>query len=153
MGAIIFACILAAFLGYIYGNRIRPNQKLRKALAEVRQKCQAVLEEGRKGVYKTLVQEEQKSSELVVEVKELAVTQAGQVKVQYLSAYYKNPAFRTRKGEALLQEVQGLLGDYLPASEIEWYEQEDRHAHLRAFVQAIDTVKHPHQLRKLHHGK
>ncbi|WP_207434628.1 hypothetical protein [Sabulibacter ruber] len=153
MGAIIFACILAAFLGYIYGNRIRPNRKLKRALAEVKQKCQAVLEEGRKGVYKTLVTQEQKSSELVVEIKELAITQAGQVKVQYLNAYYKNPAFRTRKGEALLQEVQGLLGDYLPQHEIEWYDEKDRHETIKSFVQAIDTIYYPHQVRQLHHGK
>jgi hypothetical protein len=73
-----------------------------------------------------------------VEVKELAVTKAGQVKVEYLSAFYKNPEFRTRKGEALLKEVQGLLGDYLPLHEIEWYETTERHENIKNFVKTFD---------------
>ncbi|WP_210465332.1 MULTISPECIES: hypothetical protein [Rufibacter] len=146
--AIFFAFILAAILGYIYGHRIRPNKRLQKTLRELKEKCSAVLEDEKKGVYKTIVTENQKSSELVVEVKELAVTQAGQVKVQYLGAYYKNPAFRTRKGPELLQEVQGLLGDYLPKQEIEWYEVNGRHAAIKEFVKELETIENPHTARK-----
>ncbi len=103
-----------------------------------------MLEDEKKGVYKTIVTDNQKSSELVVEVKELAVTQGGQVKVQYLNAYYKNPVFRTRKGAELLQEVHGLLGDYLPKNEIEWYEVNGRHQNIREFVQELETVQKSH---------
>ncbi|RNI27232.1 hypothetical protein EFA69_13810 [Rufibacter immobilis] len=142
--AFFFAFLLAAFLGYLYGYYIRPNQKLRKAVEKVKAQCVAALEEGRKGVYKTIVTDQQNASELVVEVKELALTQGGQVKVQYLNAFYKNPEFRTRKGEALLQEVRGLLGEYLPASEVEWYETEARHARIRELVQTIDPKHSTH---------
>ncbi len=134
-----FAIIIAFIAGYIYGHKIRPNKRLKKALKEVREKCTAVLEEGNKGVYKTVVSDNNKSSELVVEVKELAVTKTGQVKVQYLSAFYKNPEFRTKKGEALLEEVHGLLGEYLPADEIEWYETPQRHANIKNYLHTINT--------------
>ncbi|PIQ22681.1 MAG: hypothetical protein COW65_01755 [Cytophagales bacterium CG18_big_fil_WC_8_21_14_2_50_42_9] len=140
MGILIIS-LVAAFLGYVYGYYISPNQRLRKALKEVREKCQMALEEGNKGVYKTIVTNHNESSELVVEVKELAVTQNGQVKVQYLSAFYKNPEFRTRKGDALLKEVHGLLGDYLPLNEIEWYETTERHENIKKYLNSI-TLNH-----------
>lgn len=135
---IIFTFVFAFLLGYIYGYRIKPNQRLREKTREVRDKYKAILEEGRKGVYKTIVMDEHKSSELVVEVKELAVTELGQVKVQYLSAFYKNPAFRTRKGEALLNEVNDLLGDFLPLHEIEWYETEKRNEKIRDHLHSFE---------------
>ncbi len=134
--------ILGALLGYIYGYHIRPKKRLRQAVRDVRERCVAALEEGNRGVYKTVVTDNnRKSSELVVEVKELAVTQSGQVKVQYLSAFYKNPEFRTRKGEALLKEVQGLLGDYLHLNEIEWYETNERHENIKKYLNSI-TLTH-----------
>lgn len=136
---IFLVFLIAFFLGYLYGYRIKPNQRLREARRELREQCQAVLDEGRKGVYKTIVMDQNKSSELVVEVKELAVTEGGQVKVQYLSAFYKNPDFRTRKGDALLSEVHGLLGDYLPLHEIEWYETTERHEHIRNYVDSLNN--------------
>ncbi|QMU29296.1 hypothetical protein [Adhaeribacter radiodurans] len=140
--AIFWTFIIGALLGYIYGYHIRPKQRLKYAVREVRDKCVAALEEGNKGVYKTVVTNSaNKSSELVVEVKELAITQSGQVKVQYLSAYYRNPEFRTRKGEALLKEVQGLLGDYLPLSEIEWYETNERHENIKKYLNSV-TLNH-----------
>ncbi|ALI97718.1 hypothetical protein [Rufibacter tibetensis] len=142
--AFVFAFILAAFLGYIYGHRIRPNLKLQKALRDFQSRAAAILEDEKKGVYKTIVTDNQKSSELVVEVKELAVTQGGQVKVEYLSAYYKNPVFRTRKKAEMLQEVYDLLGEYLPKNEIEWYEVNGRHANLKEFVKELDTEQKPH---------
>ncbi|MBC3538840.1 hypothetical protein ACFSC6_20540 [Rufibacter sediminis] len=142
--ALFFAFILAGFLGYIYGHRIRPNQKLQRTLKELQEKCRAVLEDEKKGVYKTIVTDHQKSSELVVEVKELAVTQGGQVKVQYLSAFYKNPEFRTRKGPELLQEVHGLLGEYLPKNEIEWFEVNGRHQNIKEFVTELESIQNPH---------
>ncbi|KAA3438838.1 hypothetical protein FOA19_10470 [Rufibacter hautae] len=135
-------------LGYIYGHRIRPNRRLQKIMRELKEKCSAVLEDEKKGVYKTIVTENQNSSELVVEVKELAVTETGQVKVQYLNAFYKNPSFRTRKGTELLQEVHGLLGEYLPKQEIEWYEVNGRHAAIKEFVNELDTIQNPHTARK-----
>ena len=144
MGILIIS-LVTAFLGYIYGYYVRPNQRLRKALKEVREKCRVALEEGNKGVYKTIVTDHNKSSELVVEIKELAVTQNGQVKVQYLSAYYKNPEFRTRKGDALLKEVHGLLGEYLPLNEIEWYETTERHENIKKYLDSI-TINHHHLL-------
>ncbi|RNI29130.1 hypothetical protein [Rufibacter latericius] len=144
---IAFILILGGFLGYIYGSRIRPNQKLQKTIQDLQEKCRAVLEDEHKGVYKTIVTDKQKSSELVVEVKELAVTQGGQVKVQYLSAFYKNPEFRTRKGPELLQEVHGLLGEYLPKNEIEWYEVNGRHQKIKEFVVELDSVQNPHTAR------
>lgn len=115
---------------------------MRKALKEVREKCIAALEEGNKGVYKTIVTDHNQSSELVVEIKELAVTQHGQVKVQYLSAFYNNPEFRTRKGDALLKEVHGLLGEYLPLNEIEWYETTERHENIKKYLHSIDDHTH-----------
>jgi hypothetical protein len=135
---IIFTFVFAFFLGYIYGYRIKPNRRLREKIREVRDRYKAILEEGRQGVYKTIVMDENKSSELVVEVKELAVTELGQVKVQYLSAFYKNPEFRTRKGEALLNEVNGLLGDFLPLHEIEWYETDKRDEKIRDHLHSFE---------------
>src|SRR5690606_6180879 len=96
------------------------------------------LDEGNRGVYKTIVSDDNGTSELVVEIKELATTEGGQVKVQYLSAFYKNPAFRTRKGEALLQEMRDLLGDYLPLHEIEWYETGQRHENIKQHNTNLD---------------
>lgn len=143
---IFFVFLIAFFLGYIYGYRIKPNQRLRRERRELREKCQAILDEGRKGVYKTIVMDQNKSSELVVEVKELAVTEAGQVKVEYLSAFYKNPDFRTRKGDALLNEVRGLLGEYLPLHEIEWYETTERHENIRNYAESLNS-KHQKRYR------
>jgi spore cortex formation protein SpoVR/YcgB (stage V sporulation) len=143
--AIFWTFIIGALVGYIYGYHIRPKQRLRKALLEARAKCMAVLEEGNKGVYKTIVTDQNKSSELVVEVKELAVTKNGQVKVQYLDAFYKNPEFRTSKGDALLKEVHGLLGDYLPLQEIEWYETTERHENINKYLNHI-SYTHPNLL-------
>jgi spore cortex formation protein SpoVR/YcgB (stage V sporulation) len=111
---------------------------LRNALIEAKEKCRLALEEGHKGVYKTIVTDQNKSSELVVEVKELAITQTGQVKVEYLSAFYKNPEFRTKKGEALLKEVHGLLGEYLPLHEIEWYETTMRHERIKNHLDSLN---------------
>jgi hypothetical protein len=139
---IFWTFILGALLGYIYGYYIRPKQRLRQALREVREKCTAVLEGGNKGIYKTLITDNDKSSELVVEIQELAVTQNSQVKVKYLSAYYKNPEFRTRKGEALLKEVHGLLGDYLPLNEIEWYDNTSRQANIKSYLNNINITQH-----------
>jgi hypothetical protein len=130
--------LIAFFIGYVYGYKIRPNQRLRETIKDVREKCTAVLEEGNKGVYRTIVMDNDKSSELVVEVKELAVTKNGQAKVQYLSAYYKNPDFRTKKGNALLEEVHGLLGEYLPMHEIEWFDTTSRHKNIKDYVDALD---------------
>jgi spore cortex formation protein SpoVR/YcgB (stage V sporulation) len=138
---IFWMLVLGAFLGYLYGYYVRPNQQLRNALKESKEKCIAALEEGNKGVYKTIVTDNNNSSELVVEVKELAVTQNGQVKVQYLSAFYKNPEFRTKKGEALLKEVHGLLGEYLPLSEIEWYETTERHENIKKYLDTLNTTQ------------
>lgn len=139
--------VIAFFLGYIYGYHIKPKFHFRKILKELKEKCMAALEEGNKGVYKTIVTENNKSSELVVEVKELAVTQNGQVKVQYLSAFYKNPEFRNKKGEALLKEVHGLLGEYLPLNEIEWYETTQRHENIKKYINTLDTA-HKELFRK-----
>jgi hypothetical protein len=61
------------------------------------------------------------------------------VKVQYLSAFYQNPEFRTKKGDALLAEVHGLLGEYLPINDIEWYESSERHAAIKNYVHSLDT--------------
>lgn len=143
---IFLVFIIAFFMGYFYGYRIKPNQRLRQERRELREKCQAVLDEGRKGVYKTIVMDQNKSSELVVEVKELAVTEGGQVKVQYLSAFYKNPDFRTKKGDALLSEVHGLLGEYLPLHEIEWYETGGRQEHIRNYMDSLNN-KHKKRFR------
>lgn len=137
--------VIGAALGYIFGHYLKPNRRLRKVIQEARQANMAVLEEGNKGVYRTVVTEHDQTSELVVEVKELAVTKAGQVKVEYLSAFYKNPAFRTRKGEALLREVRELLGDYLPLSDIEWYENAERQISAQQNLKTLDTL-HKHQL-------
>ncbi|AKQ45194.1 hypothetical protein TH63_05400 [Rufibacter radiotolerans] len=140
----ILIFFIGAFAGYLYGYKIKPNNQLRNALKEIREKGNLLLEDARKGVYKTIVTDQSASSELVVEVKELALTQAGQVKVEYLGAFYKNPAFRTRKGEALLQEVQGLLGDYLPQNEIEWYDTSARQDNMRELIQTLDEVQKTH---------
>lgn len=139
--------VIAFLIGYIYGYYIKPKFKVRRTLKELREKCITALEEGNKGVYKTIVTENNKSSELVVEVKELAVTQNGQVKVQYLSAFYKNPEFRNKKGEALLKEVHGLLGEYLPLNEIEWYETTQRHENIKKYINTLDNA-HKELFRK-----
>ena len=144
----IILLLIGAIIGYFYGSRIKPNKELQETLQEIKTKGQALLEEGKKGVYKTIVTDNQNSSELVVEVKEQAVTTGGQVKVQYLSAHYKNPDFRTRKGEALLQEVQGLLGEYLPQHEIEWYDTHERQENLREFLTALDATQTHNRQRK-----
>ncbi len=141
---IFWTFILGAVLGYIYGHRIKPNLRLRKALSLARETCQTALREGNKGVYRTIVTEEHQSSELTVEVQELAVTQAGQVKVAYVSAFYKNPSFRTRKGEALLREVRELLGDYLPQDEIEWYNDTARKTHIKEQLNTLDNLHNHH---------
>lgn len=140
--AIFWTFVIGIIIGYVYGYHIRPKQRWRKALKEVREKCITALEEGNKGVYKTFVTDASKSSELVVEVKELAVTKNGQVKVQYLSAFYKNPEFRTRKGSALLEEVHGLLGEYLPLNEIEWYETTERHENIKKYLSSPPLTHH-----------
>lgn len=135
-----FVFIIAFTIGYLYGYKIRPNKRLRAKLREVDEQCKAVLEGGNKGVYKTIVMDKDKSSELVAEIQELAVTDRGQVKVKYLSAYYKNPEFRTKKGEALLTEVHGLLGEYLPLNEIEWFENTGRQETIHNFVDNLHTT-------------
>ncbi|WP_303409630.1 hypothetical protein [Pontibacter sp. BT731] len=127
-------------LGYIVGHYVMPNRKLRQALQDVRKQCAAALEEGNKGVYKTIVTDNGKSSELVVEVRELAITKTGQVKVEYVSAQYRNPDFRTKKGEALLSEVRDLLGEYLPLNDIEWYETTDRHENIKKYLNSLDLI-------------
>ncbi|PTX18296.1 hypothetical protein C8N40_10695 [Pontibacter mucosus] len=132
--------VIGAVLGYMYGHYLKPNLSLRKAIQEARQASQAVLQEGHQGVYRTVVSDHNEQSELVVEVKELAVTQAGMVKVEYLSAFYKNPSFRTKKGEALMREVRELLGDYLPLSDIEWYETTERQEQARKSLQTLDAL-------------
>ncbi len=144
---IIFLTSIFAFLfGYLYGYKIKPNQRLRETIQSVKEQCIAALEEGNRGVYKTVVSDDDKTSELVVEVKELAVTEGGQVKVQYISAFYKNPGFRTKKGEALLNEVRDLLGDYLPLHEIEWYETTTRHENIKKHLDSLNK-NFKHQLR------
>lgn len=138
---IFLTLIIGLALGYVYGHYIRPKQILRHALQEVKQKCIAVLETGNQGVYRTIVTDHNQSSELIVEVRELAVTKTGQVKVQYLGAFYKNPDFRTSKGDALLKEVQSLLGDYLPQNEIEWYETTHRQENIKKYLNDL-TITH-----------
>ena len=142
---VILTFIIGALLGYIYGYYIRPKQRLHQTIQEVRQKCISALQGGNRGVYKTIVTDNSRSSELVVEIQEQAVTQNGQVKVQYLSAYYKNPEFRTRKGDALLKEVHGLLGDYLPLNEIEWYDNAGRQEQIKKYLNNL-TITQYHQL-------
>lgn len=122
------------------GHYVMPNRKLRQALHDVRTQCAAALEEGNKGVYKTIVTDNGKSSELVVEVRELAITKTGQVKVEYVSAQYRNPDFRNKKGEALLSEVRDLLGEYLPLNDIEWYETTDRHENIKKYLNSLDLI-------------
>jgi hypothetical protein len=139
---IFWTFVIGALLGYVYGYYIRPKQRLRQAIREVREQCIAALEGGNKGVYRTIVTDNNRSSELVVEIQEQALTQNGQVKVRYLGAYYKNPEFRTRKGEALLKEVQGLLGDYLPLHEIEWYDTTKRQEHIKKYLNNLTLTQH-----------
>ncbi|WP_266205159.1 hypothetical protein [Pontibacter kalidii] len=141
---IFWTLVIGAVLGYMFGYYIKPNQRLQKAIEQARQASMAVLEQGRQGVYRTVVTDHNQQSELVVEVKELAVTQAGQVKVEYLSAFYRNPDFRTKKGEALMREVRELLGDYLPLSDIEWYENAARQEQARKSLQSLDTLDKHH---------
>lgn len=136
---ILFTLIIGFLIGYFYGYKIKPNRRLREQVKELKEQCISALEEGNKGVYRTIVMDQSKSSELVVEVKELAVTESGQVKVEYLSAYYKNPDFRTSKGEALLKEVRDLLGDFLPLQEIEWYETNERHENIKKYVHSLEN--------------
>ena len=141
---VFWTFVVAALLGYVIGHYVKPNHRLQKAIKIARETCTAVLEQGNKGVYRTFVTEQNKTSELVIEVKELAVTSGGQVKVEYLEAYYKNPEFRTRKGEALLKEVRELLGDYLPLNDIEWYETTERHEQIKKHLSTLDNL-HKHQ--------
>ncbi|RDV16888.1 hypothetical protein DXT99_01900 [Pontibacter diazotrophicus] len=138
---VFWTFVVAALLGYVIGHYVKPNHRLQKEIKKAREICMAALEQGNKGVYRTLVTEQNKSSELVIEVKELAVTQGGQVKVEYLEAYYKNPEFRTRKGEALLKEVRELLGDYLPLNDIEWYETTERHDNIKKHLNTLDNLR------------
>lgn len=140
--AIFITAIIAALLGYIYGYYIRPRQKLRQTIREVREKCQAVLEAGNKGVFRTIVTDQDQTSELVVEIQQQAYTQNGQVKVQYLNAYYKNPAFRTSKGDALLKEVHGMLGEYLPGNEIEWYDNSQKQEQIKKYLNTLTITQH-----------
>jgi hypothetical protein len=133
--------VIGALVGYLIGHYVWPNFQKRKMLQEAKAKCLAALEEGNKGIYKTIVTEKDKSSELVAEIRELAVTKTGQVKVEYLSAFYKNPEFRTKKGDALLREVHGLLGEYLPLNEIEWYETTERHENIKKFLASLDKTQ------------
>ena len=137
---IFMTFIIAFFFGYLYGYKIRPNKRLRKKLQEIDEQCKAVLDGGNIGVYRTIVMDNNQSSELVVEVKELAVTERGQVKVQYLSAFYANPEFRNKKGEALMNEVRDLLGDYLPLNEIEWFEKGQQHENIKNYVDSLHNT-------------
>ena len=141
---IFWTLVIGAIIGYVFGYYIKPNLSFRQATRQVRDMLTTALEEKNKGVYKTIVTDHNQSSELVVEVKELAVTSAGQVKVEYISAYYKNPEFRTRKGEALLREVRELLGDYLPLNEIEWYENGERNEIINKNLNKIDQLQKEH---------
>jgi hypothetical protein len=139
---IFLTFIIGALLGYIYGYFIRPKQRLHQTIREVRAKCTEALEGGNRGVFKTIVSDNNRSSELVVEIQEQAVTEHGQVKVRYLSAFYKNPEFRTRKGEALLKEVHGLLGDYLPVNEIEWYDNAEKQEHIKKYLNSLTITQY-----------
>ncbi|WP_439882321.1 hypothetical protein ACSX1A_03970 [Pontibacter sp. MBLB2868] len=137
---IFWTLVIGAVLGYMYGHYIKPNLRLRKAIKAARETCETALQEGNKGVYRTIITDHNQSSELTVEVQELAVTQAGQVKVAYINAFYKNPDFRNRKGEALLREVRELLGDYLPRNEIEWYENSERREQVKEQIKNLDNL-------------
>ena len=139
---IFWTFVIAAVLGYVAGHYIKPNHRLHKAIKQAREIGNSLLQQGNKGVYKTIVTDNNQSSELVIEVKELAVTSGGQVKVEYVEAYYKNPTFRTKKGEALLREVRELLGDYLPLNNIEWYETTERHENLKKHLDDLDHLRH-----------
>lgn len=141
---IFWMFVIGAVLGYIIGYHIKPNYRLHKAIKKAKEVCNTALQEGNKGVYRTIITDHNQSSELTVEVRELAITQAGQVKVEYISAYYKNPEFRTRKGEALLREVRELLGDYLPANDVEWYETNERHERIREKLNSLDNLHKNH---------
>lgn len=141
---LFWTLVVGAVLGYVYGFYLKPNKLLRKSIEEAKQTCQLALQEGRKGVYRTLVQDHDQSSELVVEVKELALTQASQVKVEYLSAFYKNPSFRTKKEEALLREVRDLLGDYLPEQDIEWYDNRPRQTNIQEQLNNLNKLHEQH---------
>ncbi|WP_204281967.1 hypothetical protein [Pontibacter burrus] len=141
---IFWTFVIGAVLGYLIGHYVRPNMRLRQSLEKAKQLAGTMLQEGHKGVYKTIVTDNNQTSELIVEVKELAVTKGGQVKVEYISANYKNPDFRTRKGEALLQEVRDLLGDYLPLEDIEWYETTEQHERIKRNLHTADTLHKQH---------
>ncbi|WP_165838209.1 hypothetical protein [Pontibacter arcticus] len=141
---IFWIFVIGALLGYLFGYFIKPNLTLRNAIKEARDKGMLALQEHNKGVYKTIVTDHNQSSELVVEVKELAVTSGGQVKVEFVSACYKNPEFRTKKGEALLREVRELLGEYLPQNEIEWYENKERENTIRQHLTSLDNLHKTH---------
>ncbi|MFD2512574.1 hypothetical protein ACFSRY_01735 [Pontibacter locisalis] len=138
---IFWTLLIGVLLGYVYGHYIKPNRKLHKAIQEARRACAVLQEDGNKGVYRTIITDHNQTSELVAEVRELAVTKAGQVKVEYISAYYKNPEFRTKKGEALLREVRELLGEYLPLSEIEWYENSERDERIHRQLSKLDNLE------------
>ncbi|RIJ42108.1 hypothetical protein D1627_07445 [Pontibacter oryzae] len=131
-------------LGYFYGHQIKPNRQLRRAIQTAKEACAAAMQQGNRGVYRTVITDHNQTSELTVEVEELAVTQAGQVKVTFHSAFYKNPEFRTKKGEALLREVRELLGDYLPANEIEWFERTEKQNNITRQQQIIDNLHQEH---------
>lgn len=136
--------VIAAALGYIIGHYVHPNIRLRKAISEAKEIGKKALGEGNQGVYRTIITDHNQSSELVVEVREQAVTKSGQVKVEYLSANYKNPVFRTKKGEALLREVRDLLGEFLPANEIEWYENHERHTNINKQLHSLENLQKEH---------
>jgi hypothetical protein len=138
---IFWMFVIGAVLGYVFGHYVKPNRKLHKAINEAKGACAILQEEGNKGVYRTVITDHNQTSELITEIKELAITKAGQVKVEYLSATYKNPEFRTRKGEALLREVRELLGDFLPFEEIEWYERSERNERIRKQLTKLDNLQ------------
>ncbi len=135
-----FLIIIAYLIGYCAGHYLWPKRQIRDTVRELREKCKIALDDGRKGMYKTTVTDQNKSSELVVEVMEKAVTTTGLTKVEYRDAFYKNPAFRNKKGKALLNEVRGLLGDYLPYEDIEWYEEHRQKEKISKFMSELDLA-------------
>jgi len=141
---IFWTLVVGALLGYVFGHYIKPNLRLRESIREAKRLGNAVIESENMGVYRTIVTDKGQTSELTVEVKEIAVTSAGQVKVEYMSAFYKNPDFRNKKGEALMREVRDLLGDYLPVNDIEWYETADRHENAKKNLRSLDTLHRQH---------
>ena len=65
---IFWTLVIGAVLGYVFGYYIKPNQQLQKAIQQARQASMAVLEQGRQGVYRTVVTDHNQQTELVVEV-------------------------------------------------------------------------------------